>query len=104
MTANMFVRDMDLHFDRLDGRRLEVVAGGLPLHGRAQLAIGATLVSALKRDGTRARTATKDGATLVDARRSCLGKTENVVWLSWVVRWQDVGPPRLASDGFVPSP
>ena len=52
------------------GRRLEVVADGLPLFGEAQLAIDATLVSALKRDGTaRARTATKDGAALIDARR-----------------------------------
>ena len=49
----MFVRDMDLRdFDRLDGRRLEVVADGLPLFGGAQLAIDATLVSAIKRDGT----------------------------------------------------
>ena len=71
VTANMFVRDMDLQdFDRLDGRRLEVVADGLPLFGGAQLAIDATLVSALKRDGTaRARTATMDGAALIDARR-----------------------------------
>ena len=61
---------MDLQdFDRLDGRRLEVVADGLPLFGGAQL-IDATLVSALKRDGTaRARTATMDGAALIDARR-----------------------------------
>ena len=67
----MFARDMDLQdFDRLDGRRLEVVADGLPLFGGAQLAIDATLVSALKRDGTaRARTAIMDGAALINARR-----------------------------------
>ena len=71
VTANMFVRDMDLRdFDRLDGRRLEVVADGLPLFGGAQLAIDATLVSAIKRDGTaRAGAATTDGAALSAARR-----------------------------------
>ena len=38
--VNVFVRDMDLHdFNRLDGRRLEVVVDGLPLWNGAQLAI-----------------------------------------------------------------
>ena len=71
MTTNMFVRDMDLRtFNRLDGRRLEVVAYGLPLFGGAQLAIDATLVSAIKRDGTsRSGAATRDRAALSAARR-----------------------------------
>ena len=43
---NVFVRDMDLHdFNRLDGRRLEVVVDGLPLWNGAQLAIDTTMVS-----------------------------------------------------------
>ena len=47
------VREMDLvPNDRVDNRRLEVVADGLPLFGGAQLAIDTTLVSALRRDGT----------------------------------------------------
>ena len=60
VTTNMFVRNMDLlDFDWLDGR----VADGLPLFGGAQLAIDATLVSAIKRDGTaREGAATSDGA------------------------------------------
>ena len=39
--VNVFVRDLDLGVvDRLDARRLEVVADGLLLFGGAQLAIG----------------------------------------------------------------
>ena len=54
----------------VDGRRLEVVAEGLSLIGGAQLAIDATLVSALHGDGTaRAGSATRPGAALVVARR-----------------------------------
>ena len=34
--TNMFVRDMDLDVPVSDGRRLEVVVDGLPLHGGAQ--------------------------------------------------------------------
>ena len=41
--ANVFVRDMDLaEHSRLDCRRLEVVADGLPLFGGVQLAIDPT--------------------------------------------------------------
>ena len=47
------VRDMDLFpAAALNGRRLEVVADGLPLYRGAQLAIDTTLVVVLKRDGT----------------------------------------------------
>ena len=49
---------------------MEVVAEGLSLFGGAQLAIDATLVSALRGDGTaRARSATRPGAAFVVARR-----------------------------------
>ena len=43
----MFVRDLDLDVPNAarDGRRLEVVADGLPLFGGVQLAIDTTLVS-----------------------------------------------------------
>ena len=45
---NVFVRDMDLHdFNRLDGRRLEVVVDGLPLRNGARLAIDTTMVQSL---------------------------------------------------------
>ena len=47
------VRDLDLRApDVHDGRRLEVVAEGLPLFGGAQLALDTTLVSALHCDGS----------------------------------------------------
>ena len=53
-----------------DGRRLEVVVDGLPLFGGAQLAVDATLVSALRRDGSaRPGAADTDGVALDAARR-----------------------------------
>ena len=71
VTTNDFVRDLDMGVpNALDGRRLEVVADGLPLHGGAQLAIDTTMVSPLHADGTPHRlAATIDGAVCVDARR-----------------------------------
>ena len=68
--TNVFVRDMDLaQHDRMDGRRLEVVADGLPLLGGAQLAIDTTMVSPLHRDGrARGGAAAHDGAALRQAR------------------------------------
>ena len=48
--------DMDLaNHENLDGRRLEVVADGLPLHGGAQLAIDTTMVSPLHSNGVARR-------------------------------------------------
>ena len=66
VSTNVMVRDLDLfQVPGVDGRRLEVVAGG-----GAQLAIDVTLVSALRGDGTaRAGSATRPGAALVVARR-----------------------------------
>ena len=50
--TNIMVRDVDLlPQDHQDGRRLEVVADGLPLFHGAQLAIDTTLVSPVGRDG-----------------------------------------------------
>ena len=65
------MRDLDLRApDVLDGRRLEVVAEGLPLFGGAQLALDTTLVSALHCDGSaRPHAANVDGVELVAARR-----------------------------------
>ena len=46
-------RDLDLvPQDRVDARRLEVVADGLPVFSGAQLALDTIHVSLLKRDGT----------------------------------------------------
>ena len=48
--TNVFMRELDLSpiDNRLDGRRLEVVADGLEAFGGAQLAIDTTLVCALR--------------------------------------------------------
>ena len=68
MRTNVMVKDMDLlSRDRLDTRKLEVVADGLSLHGGAQLAMDTILVSPLARDGSAKRGT--DGATLAEARR-----------------------------------
>ena len=48
VATNLIVRDMDLMAPNVhDGRRLEVVADGLPLFGSVQLAVDTTLVSPL---------------------------------------------------------
>ena len=62
-TSNM-VRDMDLlPQDHQDGRRLEVVADGLPLFHGAQVAIDTTLVSLVSRDVSRAHGAVRQSQT-----------------------------------------
>ena len=63
VTTNAFIRDLDLgEFNRLDGRRIEVIADGLVLWQGAQLAIDTTLVSPLSRDGSARRgAATRPG-------------------------------------------
>ena len=70
VSTNLFVRDLDLPVARHDGRRLEVVADGLPLFNGAQLAIDPTLVSPVRADGLpRRQCAYVDGAALAQARR-----------------------------------
>ena len=71
VSTNVMVRDLDLLAPQaLDGRRLEVVAEGLPLFGGMQLAIDATLVSPLHCDGTaRPGAAHIDGVALQVAQR-----------------------------------
>ena len=68
VTTNLLVRDLAArHVD--DARRLEVVVDGLPLFGRAQLAIDTTLVSALRAGGScRRRAAQCDGMAAEAAR------------------------------------
>ena len=51
VSTNLFMRDLDLPVGCRDGRRLEVVADGLPLFNGAQLAIDTTLVSPIRGDG-----------------------------------------------------
>ena len=70
-TANVMIRDLDqIQPGVVDARRLEVVVDGLPLFGGAQLAVDATLVSAIRSDGTARRRADRiDGVALWEARR-----------------------------------
>ena len=70
VATNVMVRDLDqAAFAGADGRRLEVVVDGLPLFGGSQLAVDATLVSALHANGQARRAAQEDGAALITARR-----------------------------------
>ena len=68
---NAMLRDFDLGApNRLDSRRVEILADGLPLFGGAQLAVDTTLVSALHCDGSaHSHAANVDGAVLLAARR-----------------------------------
>ena len=69
VTTNVMVRDLDLDDPRAaDARRLEVVVDGSPLCGGCQLAVDATVVSALHCDGSPHRGAV-DGVVLHRARR-----------------------------------
>ncbi len=70
VTTNVMMRDLDFFFPRgADGRRLEVVADGLPLFEGAQLAVDTTLVCPLHCDGSaRPGASSRDGA-LITARR-----------------------------------
>ena len=69
--TNVHARDLDILVPEMhDGRRIELIAEGLPLFGGAQLAVDTTLVSAPHCDGSaRARSARVDGIALEAARR-----------------------------------
>ena len=70
VTQNTFVRDLNVRgISADDGRRLEVVVSGLPLYQGQQLALDATLVSPVRRDGTaQPGAAVEVGVTLRRAR------------------------------------
>ena len=70
VSANVFLRDLDLPIGAMDQRRIEVIAEGLLVFHGAQLAIDATLVSPLRADGEpHRRCPEEDGAALAFARR-----------------------------------
>ena len=71
MPQNVFVRDLNLGIlAPTDGRSLEICVDGLPLYHGAQLAVDATLVCALRRDGSaKPGAASIPGVALVAARR-----------------------------------
>ena len=72
---NAMQRDFDLGApNRLDSRRVEILADGLLLFGGAQLAVDATVVSALHCDGSaHSHAANVEGAVLlaVGKARTC---------------------------------
>ena len=70
MRTNVLVRDLDLGvLNHLDGRRIEVIADGLPLFGGVQLAVDTTLVSVLRGDSMPRRGANQHaGVALREAR------------------------------------
>ena len=71
VVSNALLRDLNLHPDRQDDRRIEVIANGLPLWGGAQLAVDTTLVSALDSAGEPRRYQRRtQGAALRQARRA----------------------------------
>ena len=69
VSTNVMVRDLDIVQGNSDSRRLEVIAEGLSLIGRVQLALDATLVFAHHGDGTPLRKAdTTNGVALTGDR------------------------------------
>ena len=81
MTTNVLLRELDFGLmNEADGRRLEVVADGLPLFGGAQLAVDTTVVCAMRSDGTaRPRVAHTPGVALEAARRRKEGQYPELV-------------------------
>ena len=69
--TTVMLRDLDMVLpNAADGRRLEVVADGLPLFGGSQLALDTTLVCALRIDGNLTRNAAdEDGVALRRTRQ-----------------------------------
>ena len=77
VATNVFLRDLNLGMPLSDGRRLEVVANGLPGFGGVQVAVDATLVSPVRRDGTnRPRADAEPGLALQEATDHKRRRTE----------------------------
>ena len=72
VTTNTRLADLNIHnLSRVDDRRIEVIANGLPMWGGSQLAVDTRVVSPLTRSGEpRSRGGTYAGAALQDARRN----------------------------------
>ena len=72
----MFLRDTTLHqIQPTDGRRLEIVATGLPLHRGAPLGCDATMVSPLHADGTPWRRADTEAGVAIQHGEACKART-----------------------------
>ena len=79
--TNVFLRDLNLRgVEAQDGRRIEVIANGLPLYHGAQIAIDATIVSPVRADGLPiARSDENDGVALRNARAVKFRKYRDLV-------------------------
>ena len=118
VATNVFLRDLNLGMPLSDRRRLEVVANGLPGFGGVQVAVDATLVSPVRRDGTnQPRADASPGLALREAtdhkRRSTYpefrGARRGAASLSLPSRLGGAGgmrrkPSCTASRGARPSP
>ena len=68
VASHVALRDLNLDVPASDGRRIEVVANGLPLWQGAQVAVDATVVSPVRRDGQpRPRADQQPGLALAQA-------------------------------------
>ncbi len=71
VAENVFLRDMNVNgISAHDGRRVEVVANGLPLWNGVQLVVDATLVSPVRRDGSPQPGAEEENAVQLDRARA----------------------------------
>ena len=87
VTQYVMVRDLDLAEPQpADGRRLEVVVDGLPLFGGCQLAVDATIVSALHCDGSPHQGVENIDCVVLERARRSKERTN----------WELVGPRRRA--------
>ena len=70
-TTNIRIQDMDIDVpNRLDERRVETLADGLPVFHGAQLAVDTTLMSVVRRNGTpHLRCADVDCVVLEEAKK-----------------------------------
>ena len=79
-SPNVKLRDMNVQVSATDGREIEVVAAGLPIHHGAQLAVHITHRSAvISVAAPRATAATVNGATLSQGRRDKEAKYAELV-------------------------
>ena len=99
--TNLMVRDSDLlPHDRVDTRRLEVVADGLSLRGGVQFATETTLVSPQARDGSAKRGTDRTDGVFggQDVERAHLLRAAGPSWSSWLRRLRASRLRNLASS------
>ena len=94
------LRDFDLGApNRLDSRRVEILADGLPLFGGAQLAVDATLVSALRamdQPTPMLRTSTEQFHSQLEGGKKT--PRARAGWLYWQAKWEADGRRKLGGS------